>query len=82
MAPDQSATDSVLYSWDEGLTWDTLQFAEYPIEVTNIIIEPTNTATNFVLYGEDMDGQGVVVALDFSSLHKGSCKGADSPNSD
>ena len=44
MASDQEATNTIYYSWDEGLSWEEFKFSENPIEVTNIIIEPSNTS--------------------------------------
>ena len=44
MASDQEATNIILYSWDEGLSWEEFIFSEESIEVTNIIIEPSNTS--------------------------------------
>lgn len=44
MAPDQMATRNILFSWNEGLTWEEMNISDTPIEITNIIIEPTNTA--------------------------------------
>lgn len=82
LADDQAATDTILYSWNEGLSFEKFKFTENPIEVNNIIIEPSNTGTSFVVYGEANDGTGVVVGIDFSSLHERVCKGADSPNSE
>ena len=43
MASDQEATTKLIYSWDEGLTWTEKKFAATPVEVENIIIEPSNT---------------------------------------
>eukprot|EP01017_Pseudomicrothorax_dubius_P026780 TRINITY_DN3020_c0_g1_i4.p1 TRINITY_DN3020_c0_g1~~TRINITY_DN3020_c0_g1_i4.p1 ORF type:complete len:750 (-),score=167.04 TRINITY_DN3020_c0_g1_i4:24-2273(-) len=83
MAPDQEATNSLLYSWNEGLTWDQFNFTNDTIEVTNIMIEPSNVGQKFVLYGEttlNKKRKGVVVALDFSTLHQRTCKGANSPD--
>ena len=82
LANDQSATDTILYSWNEGLTFEELKFTDSPIEINNIIIEPTNTGSSFIVYGNSEMGSGVVVGLDFSSLHKGLCKGVDSPNTE
>jgi hypothetical protein len=28
MANDQEATDEILYSWDEGLSWETIKLDE------------------------------------------------------
>lgn len=80
MTSDQKATNEVLYSWDEGKTWNTYQFSPRVVNVNNIIIEPTNTATSFVLYGENDFGKGILISLDFASLHDNTCKGADNPN--
>ena len=82
MANDQVATDTILYSWNEGLTFDEFKFTDNPIEIDNIIIEPTNTGVSFILYGEANNGAGVVVGFDFTSLHERVCKGADSPNTE
>ena len=82
MANDQAATDTILYSWTEGLTWEELKFTDTPVEVTNIIIETSNTGTSFVLYGETETGNGVVVGFDFSTLHTRICKGVESPNTE
>ena len=39
MASDQKATDTLFYSWDEGLTWESKKFTSKPFEISNIIIE-------------------------------------------
>jgi len=52
MASDQEATSTIYYSWDEGLSWEEFTFSEEAIEVTNIIIEPSNTSQKFIIYGE------------------------------
>jgi len=33
---DDGATNELKYSWDEGLTWNTLQFYDKKIDVKNI----------------------------------------------
>ncbi|CAG9311653.1 unnamed protein product [Blepharisma stoltei] len=78
MADDQKATDKVYFSWNEGLTWDSVKFTDTPIEIDNIIIEPKATSQNFIIYGQ-IGEKGASVAIDFSSLHEPQCKGADKP---
>ena len=39
MAKDTKATNKVIYSWDEGLTWEEYEFSNEPIWVRNIVIE-------------------------------------------
>ena len=80
MAPDQEASNKIYYTWNEGLTWEELKISEDPFEITNIIIEPSNTETAFIVYGESTKGKGVIVSLDFEAFHAKSCQGHDKPN--
>jgi hypothetical protein len=75
---DKSITDSVIYSWNEGLTWEVLKVAEEPFEVTNIVIEPGATSQAFMVYGS-RKGQGISVAVDFSTLHEPQCRLPERP---
>eukprot|EP01017_Pseudomicrothorax_dubius_P033038 TRINITY_DN4383_c0_g1_i5.p1 TRINITY_DN4383_c0_g1~~TRINITY_DN4383_c0_g1_i5.p1 ORF type:complete len:268 (+),score=51.92 TRINITY_DN4383_c0_g1_i5:110-913(+) len=79
MVSDQEATTTLKYSWNEGLTWDTFEFSKEPVEVEDIVIEPTSTGERFILHGMTTRGRGIIVALDFSSLHKRTCLGNDDP---
>eukprot|EP01006_Ploeotia_vitrea_P035092 TRINITY_DN65833_c8_g1_i1.p1 TRINITY_DN65833_c8_g1~~TRINITY_DN65833_c8_g1_i1.p1 ORF type:complete len:891 (+),score=515.98 TRINITY_DN65833_c8_g1_i1:350-2674(+) len=81
MAYDEGETDTVLYSWDEGITWTPLKISDAPMQVENIIIEPEATSQQFVVYGWQNDN-GVLVYLDFAELHMKECRGHDAPNSD
>ena len=72
------------YSWDEGLHWEEFFFSETPVEITNIITEPSNTATRFIIYGSTFIAsskveQGVVVTVDFGSIHSRDCEGIENP---
>ena len=53
-----------------------MKFSDEKIHVTNIIIEPNSVSQSFLLYGRKGE-KGVIVALDFSSLHEPQCRGAD-----
>lgn len=77
MAENMKATDTVFYSWNEGMTWESLKITEKPIEVENIIISPGGVSQNFLVLGT-RGAKGVTVALDFSSLHEPQCRGIDS----
>ena len=86
MANNQNSTRSIWYSWDEGETWNKLRISETKFQVTNIIIEPSNIGEKFVIYGRQALGsKGVIVAVDFSSLHPRICVNPqlpDTPESD
>jgi len=89
IADDHHPTDTVFYSWDEGLTWQDLRFSSEKVMVKNIIIEPSSTALHFVVYGESITKKGkkrgFVTGLNFQTLNERRCNNpedADSPNSD
>jgi len=53
--------------------------------IKNIIIEPLSSSQHFVVYAESHkkgDKKGVVVGINFSSLHEPQCRNPDSPNSE
>eukprot|EP00743_Colponemidia_sp_Colp-15_P002319 GILK01002514.1.p1 GENE.GILK01002514.1~~GILK01002514.1.p1 ORF type:complete len:898 (+),score=135.65 GILK01002514.1:39-2696(+) len=81
MADDQKATKEILFTWNEGLTWEIFEFYNKEIEVENIVIEPNATAQQFLVYGT-LEGKGVIVQLDFSKIHDRDCEGADAPGED
>jgi hypothetical protein len=57
------------YSLDEGVTWETARFNEFPMDVYNIRVEPDNAALKFIVQGiEPGIGEGLVVAVDFSKV--------------
>jgi len=74
MANNLDATDKIYYTLDEGKTLQQYTFTNSPVEVSNIVIEPSTTARKFILYGNrQIDGTGVVIGLDFSGLQEGEC---------
>jgi len=80
MAKDNLATNEMIYSWNEGLTWETYLFSESKVEVTNILNDPRTISQNFLLYGGKYDSnstKSVVVALNFEGLHEPVCTGFD-----
>jgi hypothetical protein len=81
MADDQTPTDTLYYSWNEGLTWEALKFSSTKVKVDNILIKPGSTSLKFLLYGSTKS-KGVVVSLDFSSLLEPQCRNPNSPGTD
>ncbi len=79
MAADDRETDSIRYSWDQGLSWETLLISDSKMRIENVIIEPKSIALQFVVYGWQGD-TGVLVHLDFAALHTRVCQGYDSPD--
>jgi hypothetical protein len=81
MAEDDVPTQHVLYSWDQGLNWHVLEVSDTPIEIENIIIEPSTTSQSFLVYGWEGKA-GVLIYLDFSALHQRVCVGVDAPGTE
>jgi Sortilin, neurotensin receptor 3, C-terminal len=65
------------------MTWHTLKISDEPVEIRNIIIEPSNTAEKFIVYGRTTDSprKGFMAAIDFTPLHQRWCTGIDKPDS-
>jgi hypothetical protein len=85
IADDGAPTDTIYFSWDEGLTWHDIKISSEKIMIKNIVIDPNSISQNFVVYGEaNKKGvkKGVILGLDFSSLHEPQCRNPDSPNTD
>ena len=80
MANNHAATQNVVYSFDEGLSWNFHKISETPVHVDNIIVDPHATGMVFLVYGRAEDA-GFVLQLDFSQLHERACGGVDAPNS-
>ena len=84
IADDQNPTNSIFYSYDEGLNFEELKISSFKLQVKNIIIEPSSTSQNFIIYGEALrkgEKKGVIIGLDFSKLHKPVCLYPESPDS-
>jgi hypothetical protein len=85
IADDAKPTDTIFFSWDEGLTWHDIKISSEKMTVTNIVIEPNSISQNFIVYGvSNKKGKekGIVVGIDFSTLHEPQCRNPDSPNTE
>lgn len=52
MAKNQEPTQEIIYSYNEGKTWLTLEVSSVPIHISNIIIEPLSISQQFIVYGK------------------------------
>ena len=51
IAKKNQPTTDIEFSWDEGLTWETLKISEISMFIENIIIEPNSVSQQFIVYG-------------------------------
>jgi len=70
----------VLFSWSEGTSWYSIDLSNQPVDVDNIVTEPSEKSMNFMVLGT-RQGSGVIFHLDFEALDQPKCKGSFSPDS-
>ena len=83
LADNKNPTNTLYYSWDEGLSFQDLKISDEKLHITNVIIEPTSTSQHFVVYGLTTKNgvkKGVLIGLDFTGLHEPQCRNPDSPD--
>ena len=75
MANDEEATDHVLYSLDEGATWNEYRFTDEKMRVKVIVTVPEDTSRRFILFGFHPREPLVALAvhLDFTALTQRQC---------
>lgn len=81
MAGMAEPTRYLIFSLDEGKTWNEVEFSDEAMNVTNILIEPAAVSTQFVAYGS-RGGKGVLYHLDFDKLGWKTCALPNSPGTD
>lgn len=81
MANDAAATNQVVFSWNEGHSWYDFNLGMSGVSVDNVVIEPSSSGLEFLLYGSTRGGKGVIFHMDFVTLGQSRCSGQDSPDS-
>lgn len=82
MARDDKSTNKIIYSWNQGESWDEYNIDIDKFEITNIVTEPNNMEQKFLVYGQqNRNGttKGIVINIDFTSLHQRVCSGSWEP---
>lgn len=69
-------TPELLYTWDEGSTWESVALTS-PTKIENIIIQPNSTSTRFLVIGNPAsdDSEAELIVADFAGLHTRVCRG-------
>jgi len=76
MADWLQATQTTIFSWNEGESWWKIRLSDKPMMVTNILTEPWAKTTNFVVFGKIKDSaKGLLYHVDFDAMQKRTCKG-------
>ncbi|GFQ87122.1 sortilin-related receptor [Trichonephila clavata] len=74
-------TDEVIYSTDDGETWETIKFLPEggkPFRVYGLMTEPGEKTTTFTLFGSNKDHhEWLLVKLDLRHVFKHDCRAED-----
>ncbi|WVQ82331.1 hypothetical protein IAT38_004459 [Cryptococcus sp. DSM 104549] len=84
LANDEETTDHVLYTLDEGITWNEYAFGQ-TIRVKTIQTVPDDTSRRFMLIGTSPSApeKSVLIHLDFSAITQQKCElSIEDPNHD
>ncbi|EZG56353.1 putative sortilin [Gregarina niphandrodes] len=79
MAHDNKKTGQVVFSWNEGQSWYDFTLGMNDVAVDNVIIEPTSTGLEFLVYGT-IGEKGVLFHTDFGTLNQRQCIGMTRPD--
>ena len=85
MAPLYKPTKSILYSWNEGISWIEYQISNNLLNIDAIEIEPSSKAMHFVISArkaKTSKEKGLIYTVDFSDLHQPACQGMTSPDTE
>lgn len=73
---ENTPTDHILYSRDEGMTWTEYEFSEEKMQIDDISTVPSDTSMNFLLWGRDTTkrAKATTINIDFSGVAGEQCK--------
>ena len=74
----KSATNFISYSLDEGQTFSKLEITIDPIYITSI--DNLIDSVVFLIYGNDIKGNGVVISINFEEAFERKCINPEYPN--
>ena len=79
------STDSILYSLDDGKTWNEFKFIDSPLKINDLATVPTDTARKFLLFTENPKDSHdtLAICIDFTNIHERQCQlNLDDPEHD
>lgn len=85
LAPIFKPTTSVLYSWNEGISWVEYKISKIPLNIDAIEVEPQSKGMHFVISArkaKSSNDKGYIITLDFTGIHEPACQGVNSPDTE
>ncbi|OWF38955.1 sortilin-related receptor-like isoform X2 [Mizuhopecten yessoensis] len=76
--PQFGITNQLLYSWNEGQTWDNITFHTEKIRVYGLLTEPGEKTAVFSLFGSHVGHhQWLIIQVNLTSIFSGECSSED-----
>ncbi|RCI03384.1 vacuolar protein sorting/targeting protein PEP1, partial [Rhizopus stolonifer] len=75
LVSDETPTNELLYSWDQGETWHYYQFHEQKVRVTTLTTDPKSSTLKFIIIGHTrgLERSQVIITVDFSGTQQRKC---------
>ncbi|BET01296.1 Low-density lipoprotein receptor repeat class B [Nesidiocoris tenuis] len=71
-------TFQVLYSFDEGVSWEAFNFADSPMRIYGLMTEPGENTTVFTLFGSKPEShEWTIINIDFQNAFQRNCTADD-----
>ncbi|XP_033758599.1 sortilin-related receptor-like isoform X2 [Pecten maximus] len=71
-------TNELLYSWNEGQTWNNVSFHSEKIRVYGLLTEPGEKTAVFSLFGSHVDRhRWLIIQVNLTSIFSGTCSNED-----
>jgi len=62
-----------LFSYNEGISFHKVKFADKDVYADNIISQPNFKGKHFLIYGKTKNEKGFITRMDFGSVHERNC---------
>lgn len=79
LVPLDGKTKTVSYSTDEGANWETYEFADQEMQVTDFTSQRSGVSRKFIVWAQDGENYAATT-LDFTGLADSPCKESPDPN--
>lgn len=78
LASEDLPTKELLYSWDQGLTFETFTFSKNLVKILSISMEPNTFSQTLIIFAQSVNTtQGIVFSVKFNQII---CQGIWDPN--
>lgn len=73
LVDDQTPVRQALFSYNEGISFHKVKFADKDVYADNIISQPNFKGKHFLIYGKTKNEKGFITRMDFGSVHERNC---------